>query len=141
VLGGIFFILTMGAVVDGDAHPSLPPKEYEIVPYKDKAPGFHNHHGVLDVWAHHNISGYVRRGANSTTLRLSVPHHEGTFPVLNQWLKEKFGRGDLRGFDWTKVSPRDVVELSERQFDAAEVPHDVRLEYYREFTKYIYGAE
>ena len=54
IAGGIFFILSMGITFDGDAHPALPlpaPKEYDIVPYKDKAPGFQNHHGVLDVWA------------------------------------------------------------------------------------------
>lgn len=31
---------------------------FNIVEYGDKTPGLENHHGVLDVWATHNIDGY-----------------------------------------------------------------------------------
>jgi hypothetical protein len=40
--------------------------------------------------------------------------------------------------DWSTVSPREMLELSERLFDLAEVPHDARAEYYRVFTQYIH---
>jgi hypothetical protein len=123
-------------IFSGDAHPALPPREYEIVPYKDKADGFQNHHGVLDAWAKHNIPGYVSRAPNSTTIRLSIEHHKETVRVLNAWMTQ---RG--RPVDWTKVTPREILELSERAFDAANVPHDARVEYYRQFTQYLYEAK
>ena len=34
---------------------------FDIVEYGDKTPGLENHHGVLDVWATHNIDGYKSR--------------------------------------------------------------------------------
>jgi hypothetical protein len=124
-------------------HPMLPPpepREYEIVPYKDKAAGFHNHHGVVDVWAHYNVPGYVRRAANSTSIRLSVPHHEATFPVYNTWVKGKIGSGFGRSksVEWTTITAHEILELSERLFDAADVPASARQEYYRRFTDYVY---
>jgi HNH/Endo VII superfamily toxin with a SHH signature len=142
LLGGVVFILAMGMVFDGDVHPTLPPREpreYDVVPYKDRAPGFENHHGVLDVWAYNNIPGYdVRRPAASTSIRLSIPHHRVTRVVINAWLKENASRKIAGAVNWTTVTPREILELSERQMDAADVPADVRHEYYRQFNDYIY---
>jgi len=145
LLGGVTFILSMGMIFDGDVHPTVPPppaKEYEIVPYKDKAAGFQNHHAVLDVWSYHNIPGYnVRRPSDSTTIRLSNNHHKSTFAAYNDWLKERGGRGLGGTVDWTTVTPREIFDLSERMLDAAETPPDARLEYYRQFTSYVYGLK
>lgn len=46
-------------------------KPFDIVRYGDKAPGIENHHGVLDVWAKHNIPGYVERAPSSTSIALT----------------------------------------------------------------------
>jgi len=142
LLGGVTFILSMGMIFDGDVHPTVPPppaKEYEIVPYKDKVPGFENHHGVLDIWAHRNIPGYKRRPPDSTTIRLSADHHRAATNVLLAWLKEKTGRQVGGSVDWTTVTSREILDLSERQMDAAGVPSNARSEYYRQLTNYIYG--
>lgn len=98
-------------------------------------------HGVLDVWAYHNVPGYVSRAPDSTTIRLSVPHHRATNQVYRDWLKERTGHRVGGAVDWTTVDSRKIVDLSERQFDAADVPIDARLEYYRQFTSYIYGLK
>ncbi|MCX8501006.1 MAG: sugar-binding protein, partial [Alphaproteobacteria bacterium] len=103
----------------------------------DKASGFHNHHAVLDMWAHKNIPGYVRRSANSPAIRLSIAHHELTFSVYNAGLM-KTGRRLNKSIDWTKVTPREILELSERQLDAAGAPWSARAEYYKRFNDYIY---
>jgi len=141
VLGGAVFVLSMGAIFSGDANLDVP-REYDIVPYKDRAPGFENHHGVLDIWAYHNVPGYdARRPANSTALRLSASHHKATTAVYRVWLKERTGHGVGGSVDWTSVTPREILELSERQLDAADVSTSVRLEYYRQFTNFIYGLK
>jgi hypothetical protein len=140
VLGGAVFILNMGAIFSGDANLDVP-REYDVVPYKDRAPGFQNHHAVLDIWAIHNVSGYVSRAPNSTTIRLSVQHHKATFAVFREWLKGKTGHEVGGSVDWTTVTAGEILELSERQLNAADVPADARREYYRQFTSYLYGLE
>ncbi len=137
VLGGIVFILSMGATFNGDAHPVVEPREYEIVPYKDKAPGFQNHHGVLDRWASANVPGYVSRAPDSPTIRLSRAHHDATRKVYPTWAAE-WRRNTGQALDWTAVSPREILDLSERQFNEAEVPSAAREAYYRAFIEYIH---
>jgi hypothetical protein len=131
----------MGMTFDGDVHPQPPPrepKEYEIVRYDEKAPGFHNHHGVLDVWQSHNIPGYQRRAPDSPTVRLTVTRHERTYAVYRAWLKSKTGKEVGGTVDWTKIDVREVLDLGEKMFDAADVPREAREEYYREATRYVY---
>ena len=140
VLGGAAFILSMGMTFSGDANLDVP-REYDVVLYKDKAPGFENHHGVLDKWASKNVPGYVSRAADSTTIRLSVPHHRATLSIYRDWLKERTGQG-VGGFvDWMTVTPREILERSERPLTIANVPSSARLEYYGQLTSYIYGLK
>ncbi|WP_442961179.1 hypothetical protein [Pseudogracilibacillus sp. SO30301A] len=40
--------------------------------------------------------------------------------------------------DWQSVSPREIQELTERMFDAANAPKSARHEYYNSFNKYNY---
>jgi RHS repeat-associated protein len=141
IVGGVVFILSMGMTFDGDAHPTLPPREYEIVRYDDKAPpNFENHHGVLDIWATHNVPGYRSRAGDSTSIRLTEDHHKATTKAYREWLKERTGKPVGAHVDWTQVSPREILELSERLFNAAEVPHAAREEYYRAVTRYFYKS-
>jgi len=39
--------------------------------------------------------------------------------------------------DWTKVSASEAKQLSERMFDAAQVPQQARNNYYKRFNRYI----
>jgi hypothetical protein len=40
-------------------------------------------------------------------------------------------------FDWNKVCEADMRRLSERMFDAADVPADVRKVYWIEYAKMV----
>ena len=144
LLGGLGVVLWMGMVFDGDVHPTLPPpapKEYDIVPYKDKAPGFHNHHGVLDRWAASNIPGYHSRAPDSITVRLTRLQHDTTTAEYRRWLEERTGKQVGGRIDWNAISPREILELSERMFDAAGVPDVARADYYRAATQYFYQIQ
>lgn len=112
------------------------------MPYKpsNKEFGLENHHGVMDVWAKNNIPGYKSYDKNSTAIALTTANHNATRSEFIKWRIEKTG-SPAGKIDWTKVSPRESQELTERLFDSAKVPEAARREYYKEFHKYIYGLE
>ena len=112
---------------------------FDIVEYGDKTPGLENHHGVLDVWATNNIDGYKSRASKSTTIALTPEQHAATKSVYRDWLYERTGKKVGGKVDWTSVSPQEAQALTERMFDAANVPLSARNDYYREFNRYIYG--
>lgn len=116
-------------------------KEYDIVNYSKKTPEIENHHGVLDVWASNNISGYKSRASKSTTIALSKAQHVETKRVYRNWLFEKTGKKVGGKIDWKTISPREMQSLTEKMFDAAKVPYSARKNYYRQFNKYIYNLE
>jgi hypothetical protein len=47
----------------------------------------------------------------------------------------RFRRGHK--VDWSKVSEAGIRQLSERLFDALEVPAAVRAEYYKQFEAFL----
>ncbi len=126
-----------GMVLEGGSET----KAFDIVEYGDKTPGLENHHGVLDVWATHNIDGYKSRASKSTTIALTNSQHDATKSVYRDWLFEKTGKRVGGKVDWKTVSAQEIQSLSERMFDAANVPMSARRNYYSEFNKYIYGLE
>jgi len=66
---------------------------FDIVNYGDKTPGLENHHGVLDVWASHNIDGYKSRASDSTTIALTPEQHAATKKYIGiGFLKEQVKR-------------------------------------------------
>jgi HNH/Endo VII superfamily toxin with a SHH signature/Pre-toxin TG len=113
-------------------------KVYDVVPYRPSNSPLENHHGVLDVWAKHNIPNYVSRGADTPTIALTKEQHDATKMVYREWLYEKTGKKVGRKVDWKSVSPQEVQQLTERMFDAANVPQSARRDYYRAFHQYIY---
>ncbi|MEY8268875.1 RHS repeat-associated core domain-containing protein [Lachnospiraceae bacterium 64-25] len=120
---------------EGDKENSVP-KEYDIVEYGEKAPGFENHHGVMDKWLTENVDEYSSRAADSTSVRLTQDHHAQTKSIFQKWKIENFGfKGKV---DWKNISPREIFNLSEQMFDAAGVPQNVRNDYYTELTSYLY---
>lgn len=114
-------------------------KQYDLVTYGVKvAKGFEKHHGVLDVWATANIKGYKTRNAAAPTIVLSKEAHEATKRVFNDWRKVK--TGSITGtIDWSKISGQEILDLSERMFDSAGVPAEVRKAYYEAFAEYVHG--
>lgn len=97
------------------------------------------HHGVLDAWAKENIPGYRSRAADNPAIELSTNNHAATKAVFREWLTENYGKPVGVKVDWANVSPREVLNLTERMFDAARVPQTVRNNYYRTFNQYVYG--
>jgi len=94
---------------------------------------------VLDVWAKHNIPGYVSRGSNTPTIALTKKQHAATKKVYRDWLFERTGKRVGGKVDWKTVSPREMQNLTNRMFNAADVPHSARAEYFRAFNQYNYG--
>ncbi|MED0703753.1 hypothetical protein [Aeribacillus composti] len=113
-------------------------RPYDVVPYRPSNAPLENHHGILDVWAKHNVPNYVSRGADTPTVALTKAQHDVTKAVYRQWLYEKTGKNVGGKVDWKTVSPREMQQLTERMFDAAGVPQSARREYYRAFHQYIY---
>jgi hypothetical protein len=113
-------------------------KNFDVVDYRPSNPPFENHHGVLDVWAKHNIDSYVSRSTPTPTVALTKVQHEATKRVYRDWLLEQTGKRIGGRVDWSKVSPQEMQRLTERMFDAAGVPEAARKAYYRAFHQYIY---
>ncbi|GCE23166.1 RHS repeat-associated core domain-containing protein [Dictyobacter kobayashii] len=113
-------------------------KCYDVVPYRPKNPPLENHHGIMDAWAVENIPSYVGRNKENPTVALTKSQHAATQAAFREWLFNRTGKPVGGKTDWQNVSPREIFDLSERMFDAAGVPHDVRYEYYMSFYRYIY---
>ncbi|MGG4181761.1 sugar-binding protein, partial [Virgibacillus pantothenticus] len=113
-------------------------KPNDVVPYRPSNSPLENHHGVMDVWAKHNVPNYVSRGANTPTLALTKEQHNATKVVYRQWLYEKTGKKVGGKIDWQSVSPKEMQELTEKMFDGAKVPKSARQDYYNAFNLYNY---
>ena len=58
--------------------------------------------------------------------------HLATFAVYNQWRAAM--RAQMGGtFDWARVSEAQMRALSQRMFDAAQVPAPIRREYWSQY--------
>ena len=110
-------------------------KEFDTVPYRPTNSPLVNHHGVNDVWAKNNIPGYKSKAADNPTMALSVDGHKAAHRAGNDYLRETMGavRGQAKN-----LSSRQMQEMAERQFDAANVPMEARQKFYNEFNRYIY---
>ncbi len=115
--------------------------QYDIVRYGTRltpGSGFQKHHGVLDVWAKENIPGYNSR--NAPAIVLTEQQHNLTRAEFNKWRLER--TGSITGpIDWANMSPREVQQIADRMFNAANVPSEARSAYYRAFNQYIYGGQ
>jgi RHS repeat-associated protein len=110
---------------------------YDIVTYGTKQSGLEMHHGILDVWASHNVPGYVSRASHNPAIALSADEHSATKKAYRDWLEEKTGKRVGGVIDWSKISKAEVKKLSERMFDEAKVPKVARKNYYAAFNKYL----
>ncbi|MCY8509701.1 ribonuclease YeeF family protein [Bacillus mojavensis] len=111
-------------------------KPFDVVDYRPSNSPLENHHGVMDVWAKHNVPNYVSRGSNTPTVALTKEQHNATKKVYREWLYEKTGKKVGGKVNWKEVSPREIQELTEKMFDAANVPKEARQQYYNAFNQY-----
>ncbi|MCY8513691.1 ribonuclease YeeF family protein [Bacillus atrophaeus] len=111
-------------------------KPFDVVDYRPSNSPLENHHGVMDVWAKHNVPDYVSRGSNTPTVALTKEQHNATKKVYREWLYEKTGKKVGGKVNWKEVSPREIQELTEKMFDAANVPKEARQQYYNAFNQY-----
>ncbi|NUI60834.1 ribonuclease YeeF family protein [Bacillus amyloliquefaciens] len=111
-------------------------KPFDVVDYRPSNSPLENHHGVMDVWAKHNVPNYVSRGSNTPTVALTKEQHNATKKVYREWLFEKTGKKVGGKVNWKEVSPREIQELTEKMFDAANVPIEARQQYYNAFNQY-----
>lgn len=63
---------------------------------------------------------------------MNIDNHNATRRIFNEWRSVWGGK-----IDWSKVSPTEIQELSERMFDAADVPASVRAEYYKQLKTFL----
>ncbi|WIT26847.1 hypothetical protein [Bacillus phage SPbetaL1] len=111
-------------------------KPFDVVDYRPSNSPLENHHGVMDVWAKHNVPNYVSRGSNTPTVALTKEQHNATKKVYREWLYEKTGKKVGGKVNWKEVTPREIQELTEKMFDAANVPKEARQQYYNAFNQY-----
>jgi hypothetical protein len=133
-------VLVHNAYQSGSSYNAANSKvnNFDIVEYRPCNPPFENHHGILDVWASHNIDNYVSRGGTTPSIAFTSTQHKATQEVFRDWLFERTGKKVGGRVDWSKVSPQEIQKLAERMFDAAFVSESARREYYRAFHQYIY---
>ena len=65
---------------------------------------------------------------------MPTANHQRTFGVYNKWraaTKEKMGGK----FDWGNVSEAEMRKLSEQMFEAAEVPGQMRTDFWAWFER------
>ncbi|WP_256817649.1 RHS repeat-associated core domain-containing protein, partial [Pseudomonas putida] len=114
-------------------------KEYDITPYRPSNSPLENHHGILDIWAAQNVPSYGGKyPKGSPTIVLSSKNHAATKAVYREWLREKTGKPVGGKVDWSQISNREVMKLSERMFDVAGVPATSRSAYYRALNRYLH---
>ncbi|MGD7091143.1 T7SS effector LXG polymorphic toxin [Bacillus subtilis] len=111
-------------------------KPFDVVDYRPSNSPLENHHGVMDVWTKHNVPNYVSRGSNTPTVALTKEQHNATKKVYREWLYKKTGKKVGGKVNWKEVSPREIQELTEKMFDAANVPKEARQQYYNAFNQY-----
>ncbi len=95
-------------------------------------PGQQSHHGAMSAWMKEHFPGYDPNKAPAVLM--PEANHRATFGVYNTWRAEM--RQKMGGtFDWSKVSESEMRSLSEKMFDAAQVPANIRQEYWDWFVR------
>ena len=99
--------------------------------------GYQSHHGVNTVIMNAKYSDYVANNAPSIYM-LATPNHYATFGVFTTWKSEM---ATLQGVtfnnvNYSLITDAQLLNLAERQFDAALVPQKVRKSYYEKWNLY-----
>jgi RHS repeat-associated protein len=94
--------------------------------------GSQSHHGAMSAWMSKYYPNYDPDKAPA--ILMPTPNHERTFGVYNTWRAEM--KNKLGGtFDWSGINETDMRRLSERMFEAAGVPLQMRLDYWVWFER------
>jgi hypothetical protein len=93
-----------------------------------------SHYGVMSAWIKAHHPNYNPN--NAPAVLMPNTNHDQTRGVYNTWRTEM--NENLGGtFDRTRVENVDMKQLSDRMFDVANVPADVRAEYDKQFNIYV----
>jgi hypothetical protein len=100
--------------------------------------GYESHHGVNSVWMEANTPGYNASDAPAILMQ-NDPFHNATRGVFNSFRSETATLQGVspRNIDWSQVSPGTAWRLAEEQLEAAQVPANVRAEYFRQLNEYL----
>lgn len=100
--------------------------------------GFQSHHGVNSVWVRNNFTDYVADNAPTVLMR-NAPNHNATRGVFNSFRADIAKRQgvSINRVDWSAVSPGEAWRLSEEMFQAAQVPLQMRDDYFKLFNNYL----
>lgn len=109
-------------------------KHNDITP---RPTGVQSHHGVNSVWMREKYSNYGSGNSAPTVYMLNEPNHNATRGVFNKWVAEMKIKQGANRVDYSKVTKEEIMELANRQFDAANVPKEVRDEYFRLWNEYL----
>ena len=128
--GGSTSGTTAGKILDDWADDA-----FQVIKHGSNRPrpvGSQSHHGVMSAWMRSQSSKYNPDLAPA--ILMSRKNHEKTFGAFNKWYAEK-SKAMGGKFDWKKVSESDIRTLSEKMFDAASVPANIRQEYWDWFER------
>jgi hypothetical protein len=96
--------------------------------------GNQSHHGVMSEWMRNAFPHY--NSAKAPAILMPEQKHFDTFRVYQKWRAET--RSRMGGtFDWKRVSEAEMRQLSEQMLDAADVPMDIRKQYWAEFDRML----
>jgi len=143
VLQGGVAITVEGVAVAMAAHGTPPSsgttatEKLGVRKYKDmprpRPAGTEAHHGMLSAWMEKHFPNYQPGEAPAVLMEKRA--HDSTRDVFNRW--KAMMRGKMGGnFDWGKVSETEIRDLSEKLFDAADVPQESRMEFWKQFEQY-----
>ncbi|MFN9538887.1 MAG: hypothetical protein ACK6A8_06510, partial [Planctomycetota bacterium] len=110
--------------------------EYWVAKHKDftpRGPDIRSHHGVMSAWMEKHFPGY--KAGEAPTVHMPTGQHYNTTGVFNEWRAEIKRR--TGAFDWGKVTQADMRALSEKMFDAGNVPQPVRDMYWQDFDRML----
>ena len=97
-------------------------KHSDITP---RPTGYQSHHGVNSVWMEKIYADYNPSQAPSIYM-LNNPNHNATRGVFNRWRSEMLIKQGTTTVDYKIITEAEIRILAERQFDAAQVPMDLR---------------
>jgi hypothetical protein len=99
---------------------------------------FESHHGVNDIWMEQNFLNNNKLKAPSIYM-LKNPNHNATRSIFPTWKADIARTKGIKSTEknfFSKVSEEEILILSEKQFDAANVPMLERAEYYKKWREF-----
>ena len=96
---------------------------------------YEKHHAIMSAWA--KAIDPLYRTSQAPVIVLSEANHLATQRAFEAWAKAE--GYSARSVPWAKLSLRQVGALTEKMFDAANVPAAARAAYWKAFADYVGG--